>query len=160
MWFTLLACADRSDPAYAARHLGLLQPVLASMVARRVDFARDQGWCRALSYDRGDFVDTSNPSTCVLDPNFDAAEPPLDAEARRDLEVWSDGLSAAGAPIHWVFVGWDAGRPVSYEVALSGWSRLSWEWAPTEPPEQMGSEVVVRPVPGWPDWYVVIEDWN
>lgn len=158
----LVGCGDPLGVrplAHPDRVVAAAAPVLAAMEARRVDFLRDQGWCRALSYDRGDFVVTSHPSTCVLDAGFVGATP-LDATADADLRGWADALAGAGAEVDWVTVAYGEGGPIGAELALSGFARRSLVWAPADPPEDLGSEQQVDSIPGQPGWYVVLEDWN
>lgn len=154
-----LACANPTDPDHARAVVTRLQPALDPLVVDRVDYLRYQGWCKALQGRRGHFAESDNPSTCAF--SFEPV-PAFTPEARADLERYMSGFAAVGVEPIQVDIHYDAaGAVVSESVTvrtLFGFGAANYVWAPTDPPESMGSELQVAPLGG--DWYLTVEDWN
>jgi hypothetical protein len=132
--------------------------VLPRLEAEQLEAYRNQSWCKNIAYTRGNFSETSHPTTCNL---FEGTPEPFDDRATRDFQTLHRLFLLTGVRILFVKVYYenDAVRLAEFNLACFLCSRTRYVYEPNYVlQEDMDGEM-------WFDainetWYEVNEDWN
>ncbi|MGE0488283.1 MAG: hypothetical protein AB7S38_03600 [Vulcanimicrobiota bacterium] len=148
----LVGCAPGASHAERIQHLEGLFPTLASLEVRAY---RNQDWCRNLAYHRGNFSQSTHPSTCNL---FTGPVGPFDPQAQTDFDQITTALGGDRPRVLWLNLDYQDGKICLAEFALDrAASRESYLYS-LEMPEDVGHEIIHKALGG--HWYLRLEDWN
>ncbi|MCA9796161.1 MAG: hypothetical protein KC910_30345 [Candidatus Eremiobacteraeota bacterium] len=149
---SLAGCAPNANHAQRIKHLEGLFPQLSSL---QVTAYRNQDWCRNLAYQRGNFSQSTHPSTCNL---FEGKVGPFDPKAQADFESIASALGGDRPRVLWLNIDYQEGKIRTAEFALdTSTTRESYLYT-HDTPEDLDGEIMHKPLGG--HWYLRLEDWN
>jgi hypothetical protein len=135
-----------------------LESVLPGLEQAQITAYRNQNWCKNIAYSKGNFSETTQPTTCNL---FEGEATVFDETANVAFSNLRQTLLFTGVNISFLNAYYEEGKVRQVEFNLNCWlcSRTRYVYEPNHVlPEDIGSEM-------WFDainetWYRVNEDWN